>query len=336
MKVLVLVHSDLVPPIKVKSQKQWREAHWKTEYDVLKGLRESGYDVRVFGVNNNLGELHKTIDIFKPKIVFNLLEEYAGEAVFDQNVVSYLEMKGIAYTGSNPRGLILARDKALAKTIVMADGIRTAPFWVFKRRRKVSPPKEIEYPCFVKTQMEEASVGIDENSIVYDKATLIQRVTWLHQEFDADVLVEKYIEGREFYVGVVGNTRLHIYPVWELFIDKASKGMPHIATTRAKWDFAFRRKHGIRTGPAKNLTQKQTRLIQDMSRKAYKSLNLSGYARMDLRMEEDGTIYFLEANPNPDIGFQEDLSSSAESDGETYSELLSKIIRLGLNWKKVG
>ncbi|MCB0421377.1 MAG: ATP-grasp domain-containing protein [Bdellovibrionales bacterium] len=333
MKILVLVHSDLVPPHKVRSQKQWREAHWKTEYDVIKGLRESGFDVRVLGINHDLEVLRKAIDEYQPKIVFNLLEEFAGEAVFDQNIVSYLEMKGIAYTGSNPRGLILARDKALAKTIVMAEGIRTAPFWVFKKNKKVKVPKEIEFPCFVKTQLEEASVGIDENSIVHNKIQLKQRVEYLHKNFEADVMVESYIEGREFYVGIVGNARLHVYPVWELFIDRAPKGMPFIASSKVKWDFDFRRKHGIHTGPAENLTDKQSQEMQSISRIAYKALNLSGYARIDLRMNEKEEIFFLEANPNPDIGYQEDLSSSAESDGDTYQDLLSKIVRLGINWK---
>ena len=329
-RVLVLLHKDLIPPNKIESKEQWAEADWKTEYDVVNALKKLKHEVKVLGVGEELVPIRAAIEEFQPKIVFNLLEEFAGEAVYDQNVVSYLELLGVKYTGATPRGLMLARDKALAKKVLMYHRIPTPRFWVFRKNLRIQIRKNLPYPLFVKTLNEEASLGISQKSVVYDEAQLLERVKHLHEKFETDVLVERYIEGREFYVGCYGNQRVTVLPVWELVFENMSDKAEKIATNKVKWDFKYRKKHGIKSAAASGLDADIEKKILNVSRRAYKALELSGYARMDLRVTESGEVFIIEANPNPDIGDQEDLSSAAHAAGIKYKNLIQKILTLGL------
>ena len=330
MKVLVLMHESLVPPDKYKNKEEWESADWKTEYDVLNCLRYLGHNVMALGVGSDIKPIKQALDEFKPRIVFNLMEEFAGEAIFDQNVVSYLEMKGVKYSGCNPPGLMIARNKALAKKIMAYHRIPTPQFYVFKKRKNVKIPSKIKYPLFVKTLTEEASLGITQDSIVSDEKQLRERLSYFFEKFETDVIAESYIEGREFYVGILGNDKLQVFPVWELFFKKVSERVPKIATSKVKWDFKYRKKFGITTGPAKNLSPELIKKIHTVCRRTYKALELSGYARIDLRLDANNEIYVIEANPNPDIGYHEDLADSAEAAGVKYPDLLTKILNLGL------
>lgn len=328
----MLVHESLVPPEKIKNKEEWAIAEWKTEYDVVNGLKQGGHKVNVLGVGNDLKTIKETIEQFKPKIIFNLLEEFAGEAVYDQNVVSYLELIGVKYTGCGPQGLMLARDKSIAKKILSFHRISTPKFYVFKKNKKTKIPKDIKYPLFVKTLNEEASLGITQDSIVNSKEQLVERIKYFHEKIQADVIAEDYIKGRELYVGVIGNDRLQVLPPWELFFKKTSDRVPKIATSKVKWDHRYRKKYGINTGKAKELTEEQIKEISSICRRAYRALGLNGYGRMDLRLDESNKLYLIEANPNPDIGYCEDLSDSAEDIGIDYPHLLNKILRLGLKY----
>lgn len=332
MKILILIHESLVPPNKVESEEQWASAPWKTEYDVIDGLRKWNHKVLPLGVGSDLGVVRRALKEFKPKIVFNLLEEFAGEAVFDQHVVSYLEMLGIKYTGCNPRGLMIARDKALSKKILKFHRIQTPDFQVFRRRRKVRVPKNLAYPMFVKTLNEEASLGITQESVVRSADELQERVQYFHDKYDVDVIAETFIEGREFYVGVMGNERLSVLPVWELYFDKVSDRNPRVATSKVKWDLKYRERYGIDTGPARNLDPELEKRIKNICRRTFKALELNGYARMDLRVTDEGKVYIIEANPNPDIGLGEEFADSAWKAGISYNSLLQRMINLGLKW----
>jgi D-alanine-D-alanine ligase len=336
MKILVLLHRDLVPPDKFHTKKQWAQSNCKTEYDVVNGLKELNHKVLVLGIDTDLSPLREAIQNYKPKLVFNLLEEFDGEGAYDQNVVSYLELLRVPYTGCNPRGLILGRDKALSKKILKYHRVKTPNFYIFEYRKKLKTqkqikiPKGIQYPLFTKMLYEEASLGITQSSIVKDEASLQERVLHFFNKYKSDVIAESYIQGRELYVGIMGLKRLETYAVWELFFNKMPESAPKIATEKVKWDFNYREKYGITTGPAKKLSEQQVSVLKKMTKRSYRALGLSGYARMDYRMNEAGEIYLIEVNPNPDIGYKEDLSASAELDGVSYQELLKKIIRLGL------
>ena len=333
LRAIVLMHETLVPPDSMDGYTEEEILDWKTEFDVVNTLKDLGHDVLPLGVSDDLGVLRRSIVDWKPHIAFNLLEEFHGVGVYDTHVVSYLELMKQHYTGCNPRGLMLAHDKALAKKLLAFHGIRTPAFFVAHRGKKVQRPGEAEFPLLVKSISEDASLGISQASIVHDDVQLESRVAHVHSETNTDALVESYIEGRELYVGVMGNRRLKVLPIWEMVFNNSPKGLPQIATARVKWDLAYQKKLGIDTIAAKGIKNGTKEKIEDVSRRVYKALSLSGYARMDMRLTDSGEVYILEANPNPNLSFGEDFAESAEKMGVTYEELLQKIISMGLNYQ---
>lgn len=330
-RVLVLLHADLVPPDDIAGKPDEEVIEYKTEYDVVTGLREQGHEVKPLGLYDDLAPLRNAVAEFKPHIVFNLLEEFHGEPMLDQNVVSYLELVRIPYTGCNPRGLMLARDKALSKKILHYHRIRVPRFAVVPAGRKLTrKPARLDYPLIVKSQVEEASIGIAEASIVYSDEKLAERVAFMHAQVGTNLILEQYVDGRELYVGVLGNARLQTLPVWELEIRNRRADAPMIATRKAKWNRKFQALRGVEIGPAKDLPPELERLIVKTTKRLYRLLQLSGYARVDFRLDPEGQIYFLEANPNPDIGYGEEFAEAAEAAGLDYGPLLDRIIAIGL------
>jgi D-alanine-D-alanine ligase len=332
LRILVLMHEDLVPPDPLNGQ-EVAGAEWKTEYDVVSTLRKLGHDVKPLGVKSDLGVLRSAVEDWKPHIAFNLLEEFDGVAVYDQNVVSYLELLHVPYTGCNPRGLMLARDKALSKKLFSFHRIPFPDFMVVPQGRTVKRPKGLSFPLIVKSVTEEASHGISQASIVQDDVKLKERVEFIHVNIGTGALIERYIEGREFYVGVMGNGHVHVLPVWELIMDKLPDDARRIATERVKWNRTYQTKYGIRSEEAKNLPEGKAGEIQHLSKRVYRALGLSGYARIDVRMDAAGSVYVLEANPNPQISHDEDFSDSAEKDGYPYKDLLQELLNIGLRWQ---
>jgi D-alanine-D-alanine ligase len=326
------MHEDLVPPDPLDGQ-EVNGAEWKTEYDVVSTLRKLGHDVKPLGVKSDLGVLRSAIEDWKPHIAFNLLEEFDGVAVYDQNVVSYLELLHVPYTGCNPRGLMLARDKVLSKKLFSFHRIPFPEFMVVPQGRTVKRPKWLSFPLIVKSVTEEASHGISQASIVQDDDKLKERVEFIHASVGTGALIERYIEGREFYVGVMGNGHIHVLPVWELIMDKLPDDARRIATERVKWNRMYQAKYGIRSCEARNLPEGKTEKIQHLAKRVYRALGLSGYARIDVRMDADGYVYVLEANPNPQIAHDEDFSDSAEKEGYTYKDLLQELLNIGLRWR---
>jgi len=332
LRILALMHAELVPPDDVTGV-DLTAVDWKMEYDVVANLRVLGHEVRPLGVRDDLGVVRQAIDEWKPHIAFNLLEDFHNVPVFDQNVVSYLELLRIPYTGCNPRGLMLARDKALSKKVLAYHRIGVPDFAVFPAGRKVRPPKRLQFPLIVKSLTKEASEGISQASVVDDEDKLRERVRFIHQTVGTDAIVERYIDGRELYVGIVGNQRLQVFPVWELRFTKMPDEVWHIATDRVKWNSAYQKKHGIKTDEVKNLPEGMPQQIQHLCKRVYKTLGLSGYARIDLRLDAAGKMYVLEANPNPQLAYGEDFAESAERAGLDYPDLLQRIVTLGLGWR---
>jgi D-alanine-D-alanine ligase len=331
LRILALVHDHLVPPEDTAGI-DILEAEWKMEYDVVETLREIGHEVRVLGINDNLGGIRPTAGLFKPHIVFNLMEAFAGVTTFDQNVVSYLELLGLSYTGCNPRGLILARDKALSKKLLAYHRIRVPEFTVVRPGRKVALPRRLTFPLIVKSLFFEASAGISQASVVENHDQLARRVTFIHEKLGTAAIVEQFIDGRELYVGVIGNERLDVLPPWEMSFAQMPDNRWKIATERVKWSTKYQKKHGIMTDQAR-LDPSMTERMQRIAKRVYRALDLSGYARVDIRMEEQGRMFVLEANPNPNVAYGEDFSESAEARGISYEHLLDRLIALGLRWK---
>jgi D-alanine-D-alanine ligase len=334
LRVLVLVHESLVPPEDLAGA-DLRTAPWKAEFDVVNTLREAGHEVRPLGVGSDLRAIRLAVEEWKPHIAFNLLEEFDGVAVYDQNVVAYLELLRVPYTGCNPRGLVLSRDKALSKKILTYHRIPCPDFAVFPIGRAARRPARLAFPLIVKSVTEDASLGIAQASVVGDDEKLQERVAFIHERVGTDAIAEQFIEGRELYIGVLGNQRLRVFPPWELFM-KVPDDSRLIATRRAKWSRAYQKRHGIRWGKAGGLSEALLRRLGAVTRRVYRVLGLSGYARIDYRLDADGRPHVLEANPNPDIGYGEELAESAEHVGIGYEELLQRILSLGLRWRRGG
>jgi D-alanine-D-alanine ligase len=333
LRVLALVHQHLIPPDAIPEGTDIVSAPWRTEYDVITTLKGLGHEVQALGVHDDLGELRREASEWKPHIAFNLLEGFDDITIFDQNVVSHLELLKLAYTGCNPRGLLLARDKSLSKKLLAYHRVPVPEFEVFRMGRPVKRPKRLAFPLMVKSLTQEASIGISQASVVDTDEKLRERVAFIHESIGTAAIVEQYIEGREIYVGILGNQSLQALPVWELFFTNIPSDTKRIATDRVKWSVKYQKKYGIESGPAKDLPEAVCERIQHVCKRAYRSLELSGYARIDLRLEESGNVWILEANPNPQIAKGEDFAASAEKVGIAYDSLLQRILNLGLRWQ---
>ncbi|GKS65274.1 D-alanine--D-alanine ligase [Nitrospira sp.] len=332
LRILVLMHEDLVPPENVTGY-DVKTVEWRTEYDVVSTLKKLGHEVYPLGVKSDLGVIQSAIEQLKPDIAFNLLEEFDGVAVYDQHVVSYLELLHLPYTGSNPRGLMLARDKVLTKKVLAFHKIPYPEFIEVPQGRTVKRPKSLTFPLIVKSVTEEASLGISQASIVMDDEKLAERVAFVHNHVGSAALIEQYIEGREFYVGIIGNGQRHVLPVWELIMDKLPDDAKRIATERVKWSRKYQLKYGIISKEADDLADHKTQEIQGLAKRVYRALGLSGYARIDMRMDAEGRLYVLEANPNPQIAEDEDFADSAKKVGYQYKDLLQELLNVGLRWR---
>ena len=333
LRILVTVHESLIPPETLAGHSQAEIDEWRTEYDVVSHLKKAGHEVRCIGVLDSLTELRAVIGDWKPHVVFNLLEEFDGIAGNDQHVVSFLELLRQPYTGCNPRGLMLSRDKVLSKQLLAYHRIPTPQFAVFKRGKRVQLPKKLRYPLFVKSATDDASLAIAQASVCEDAARLKERIQFVHEQTQSDALVEEYIAGREIYVGVLGNDRLSVLPVWEMSFGSLAEGQAPIATRKVKWDRRYQKRHGIDTGPAGGLTEAVVASLGRLTKRIYRALHLTGYARMDFRLRDDGQMFVLEANANPNLAEGEDLARSALSGGVSYDELLARILSLGLAYQ---
>ena len=331
LRLLVLLSQELMPPETIPDGVEKEKQPWRTEYDVITTLKSMGHDVYPVGLASDLAVIAKAREEHKPHMAFNLLEDFEGQALFDQHVVSYLELLKQAYTGCNPRGLTLAHDKALTKKILSYHRIAVPGFAVFPVGQKVVRPQRLKFPLFVKSVVEEGSVGISQASVVNDDTKLAERVEFIHRQTNNHAIAEQYIEGREIYVGVIGNRKLQTYTPWELVINNLPEGALNIATGRLKWNPAYQKKVGLVTKPA-DLSPELERDLKLLSKRIYRHLCLSGYARLDYRMTNNGKFYLLEANPNPQIAINEDFADSAAHSGLKYPPLLQKIITLGLSY----
>ena len=300
---------------------------------MVTALRGLGHEVLPLGVGGDLTPVRQALTEFQPHIAFNLIEAFDEVATFDYNVVAFLELMKVPYTGCNARGLLLARGKAIAKKLLSYHRVPVTDFTVFLRGRPVRRPKRLAFPLIVKSATLDASIGISQASVVENDEKLAERVRFIHESVGTDALVETYIEGRELYVGILGSARLTVLPVWELLFTKMPEEQRRIATERLKWSLTYQRRRGIVSGEAKELPPAIAPRMVALCRRVYRTLMLNGYARIDLRLTESGEPYVLEANPNPELAKDEDFAESARAAGIPYDELIQRLLMLGLRWE---
>ncbi len=333
LRVLALVREGHVPPDSLEGVPESELDAWKAEFDVCDTLRHLGHEVLPVGVYDDLAPIREALLEFQPDITFMLLEEFHGVVTYDFAVISYLELMQQPYTGCNPRGLLLSKDKAITKKLLSYHRIPTPRFAVFPPARKIRRPRKLPFPLFVKSAIEDASFGISQASIVHTDEALEERIRFIHEKTQENVIVEQYIDGREFYVGVIGNQRLQTFMPWEMDFGKLPDDVARIATRQVKWNRRYQDRHGITTRAADDLEPALQARISRICKRVYRALEMSGYARMDLRLSDNGDIHVLEANANPNIEYGEDFAESAEVAGIDYESLLEKILSLGLRYR---
>ncbi|MCC7396498.1 MAG: ATP-grasp domain-containing protein [Planctomycetes bacterium] len=334
LRVLVAMHDVMVPPpdaAELPPKETWT---YQMELDVLRTLRELGHEVKELGIADELKPVRDAVADWKPHVVFNILSDFHDVALYEAHFVSYLELLKQPYTGCNPRGITLAGDKALSKQILTWHRIPVPAFAVFPlRTKKARLPRRMTFPVIVKSAVQHGSAGIAQASVVHTDKELAERVEFLHRTLQTDVVVEQFLAGREFTVSVLGNERLETFPIWELWFDKLPEGNESIAPSRVKWDPDYADRVGLRTGRARDLGEEVEQQIVKIVKRTYRALHLSGYARIDLRMDEAGRVYVIEANVNNDLTPGEDFPESAKSAGVDYDQLLQRILNVGIAYQ---
>ncbi len=300
-----------------------------TEHHVIEALRNLGYEVSVLGAVSDIGTIFKTLTEQKPDLTFNLTEAFEGDRRMDKNIAALLEMVGVPFTGSGAAGLMLCRDKRLCKELLSLHKIRVPVFFSLPRGRKVPVAKTVRYPLVVKPALEDSSEGISNASLVNNVAELQERTRYMHERWEQAAIAEEYIEGRELYVSILGNKRLTVLPPRECSFDSDGGAGPQLATYRVKWNEQYRKKWNIKFGFAE-LDQKTMKNIGHVCKKVYRVLQLRDYGRIDLRLTHDNKVVILEANPNPDLAYGEEVAEAAEYSGLAYEELIDRILHLAL------
>ncbi len=300
--------------------------NWKSEAQVVRALKVLGHEVRILGLFDDLHQLVDEVKDFKPDVVFNLMEEFNSDPSMVPNVVAVLEMLQVPYTGATPLGLRLCKDKALTKVILTQHGVSNPPFQVLENGMAIKKSPSLKYPLVVKPKVDDASYGIAQTSVVYDDKELEERVRFVHDK-GQDALAEEYVKGREFYVSVLGTRRLRVFPLREVRFGKlAEESEEPVASYKVKWDKEYRKKWNITYAHVKDLDDAILKRIEEICRTAYRVLDLSGYARVDMRLTPDNEPVILEVNPNPDIERYEDFAASAKQGGVSYEKLIQTIL----------
>lgn len=331
IKPKVLALFDVAEPVDIDRDfsEELKTKAWKTEADVLEALRNLDYPYDVLAIHDDANAICRKVEAVKPDIVFNLVEEFKNNTAFEQNVTSFLEMQGIAFTGCGSTGMTLCKHKGISKKILGYHRIRVPEFSIFPRGRAVKRPKRLAFPIFVKPLQEEASNGIAQASFVETDEQLKQRVQFIHERFNQAAIAEEYIEGREIYVSIVGNERLQMFPVRELIFNEVLTDEPRFASHKVKWDEEYRKRWGIDYAFALGLENGLLQRIERTCKKIYRLLAISGYGRIDLRLTPKNELYFIEANPNPHLANDEDFAESAKKADLPYPQLIERIIDLG-------
>ena len=331
-KLKVLALFDAIRPTTIDQDlsKEMKTEDWKTEAHLLNALGALDYTTEHLAIFDDLHLLRQKIESFAPDVLFNLVDQFKNNRGFDQNMASFFEMQDVPFTGCGSTGLLLCKHKGISKKIVGYHHIHVPEFVIIPRGQRIGRPRRLKFPLVVKPAKEEASLGIAQASFVASDEQFRERVTFLHEKHDADVIAEQYIDGRELYVSVMGNRRLTVFPIRELVFREVAANEPRMATYNAKWDEAYRKRKGLENQFAEGLEPALVARIEETCKRIYRLLTIDGYARIDLRLTPANELYFIEANPNAHLAEDEDFAQSAARAGLSYPQLIDRIIRVGM------
>ena len=306
----------------------WKVDEPEMEYQVGNALRECGHEVRLLGVRDDLEYLVRNLGEWKPDLVFNGAEAFRGDETLEYLLPGLLEAEGYRYTGAPPLALQVTRNKAISKKVLAYFGIHVPGFVSYRLHEAVEHPPPLSFPLIVKPLQADASAGIARASVVQDVVALAERVAFIHERYGQGAIAEEFVDGRELYVSILGNDdNLEILPITEMAFDKSrTRPEERIATQNAKWDESYRERKGIRNVFARPLAKAVRDRIDETCRTAYRALWLRDYARLDLRITEDGRVLVLEANANPFISYGHDMANAAAKAGMEYCDFIQRIV----------
>jgi D-alanine-D-alanine ligase len=290
----------------------------------------NGHEVHLGAIYKHPREVIDLVERIRPDLVWNFVQTFHGQRYYESHIAGMLELLRMPYTGCGHRALLLCQDKALSKKILKHHRIPVAPFVVSKRSQPLRKLGKSIFPVLVKPLAEEGSVGIARDSFAETEAQALARTAFLHERLKQDVIIEQYIDGREIYVGILGNDRLSVLPPRELKFTKVPDNEPKVASFKAKWNPEYRERWGIFNTFAEDLAEPARREIATVAKRTYRVLQMIGYGRIDMRLSAEGKLFVIEANPNPDIADREDLAEGAARAGIPYNDLIERIVFLGL------
>jgi D-alanine-D-alanine ligase len=300
----------------------------EVEEEVSEALSKLGHDPVMYELDGTQKSLLGLARI-DCDLVFNLAESFADDDTSDFKIAAFLELLGCKYTGSGSHGLMLAQDKAVAKKIFAFHGIHTPTFAKCYRGR-LDFSHDLQFPVIVKPAREDGSIGIEFSAVVNSIRELMERMDWLHTHFDSPVLIEEYIEGREMYVGVIGNDKPLALPIIELDLSKLPEGTPRIAAAEVKWGKGTAAYRDTKSAIATDLPEETVQLLHQTAVAAYQALELRDYGRVDMRLQPDGRVHVIEVNPNPWLASRAEFAMAARKAGRTYPQLVEEIVELAL------
>ncbi len=328
MKVLILFdvsyHAGAAETFSPQELKE--EEDKPTEADVLACLQRLGHDVDTLAVFDDVVCIVEKLKSFAPEVVFNLTESFHSSRAHEPNIPALLELMRVKYTGARPDGLMLCKDKALAKKVLAYHRVRVPHFVISTEQRPLKRLRRFVYPAFVKPVGEESSDGIAKASFAKSEEEALERARFIHEKFNCDALIEEYIDGRELYLSVMGNRKLTVLPTREIFFHDVPEDTPKFATFKAKWDDTYRKKWGIQNGPAQELPPGVDEKLARLARKVYRVLKIRGFGRVDVRLTPAGEVVVIEANPNPSLACEDDFAQAAGTAGLGYDALIQKIL----------
>jgi len=298
---------------------------------VSDALQKNGYKTSLFNMNSDIKRLIQFIEEKEPDIIFNLCESVGDESTHEMFVAGIYELMGIPYTGAGAFTLGMCQSKARTKQALSFHKIRVPRFALYKNANEVTEEDfELKFPVIVKPSHEDASVGIDNGSIVDTIAGVRKRVRYIFQNFDQPAIVDEYIEGRELNVAIIGNRRPIILPISEIDFSGLPENYPHIVTYNAKWmEGTDEYKGTVGVCPAQ-VSAEIERQAKDIALKCYRIMGCRDYARVDMRLDKNNNLHVIEVNPNPDISDDAGFARSARAYGFSFDEIINKIVEYAL------
>ncbi|MGD8779980.1 MAG: ATP-grasp domain-containing protein [Ignavibacteria bacterium] len=304
------------------------------EYEQMaEHLRKAGFDAYILNILDDMDIFLNDYEKNKPDVIFNLVEIYKDIAELEMSFAGLLELLKISYTGAPPLALGTCQNKTLTKRILSVNGIKTPKFRFIEEAKKTYR-LGLNYPVIIKPALEDASVGIENDSVVASHKELKKRIEYILNEYKQPALVEEFIDGRELNVAVLGDKNPKTLPISEIDFSRMPDHLHNIVSYQAKWDPLHEAYHKtIPRCPAKIPKKVETK-AKEIALKAFKIIGCRDYARVDMRLSKDNELFVLEVNPNPDLTEGAGFMRSARQAGYTYKRALKTIVEFALKRKQ--